>query len=66
MRVCAQEKMYEGICDAFSDPTWIAGIIFWNWELQPHAGTYYPGISGYTPQNKPALNVMKRYFSHSH
>eukprot|EP00178_Gracilaria_changii_P002847 TRINITY_DN1417_c0_g1_i2.p3 TRINITY_DN1417_c0_g1~~TRINITY_DN1417_c0_g1_i2.p3 ORF type:complete len:339 (+),score=66.13 TRINITY_DN1417_c0_g1_i2:161-1177(+) len=58
-----QEKMYEGICEAFMPHDWIAGIVFWNWELQPHAGTYQPGIAGYTPQNKPALRVMQRYFT---
>ncbi|CAN8062605.1 unnamed protein product [Agarophyton chilense] len=57
-----QVKMYEGICSAFMPQKWVAGVVFWNWELQPHAGTYQPGIAGYTPQNKPALDVMRRYF----
>ncbi|CAN8070048.1 unnamed protein product [Agarophyton chilense] len=58
-----QAKMYEGICNAFSDGRWVGGILFWNWELQPNAGTYYPTAEDYTPQNKPAQQVMRRYFS---
>lgn len=57
-----QVKMYEGILNAFMPKPWCLGVIMWNWELQPWAGTSWPLNGGYTPQNKPALNVMKRFF----
>lgn len=57
-----QYKIYVGFFSAFMNAPWCLGIILWNWEPFPHAGTTMPTIQGYTPQNKPAVNVMKQYF----
>lgn len=57
-----QVKMYEGFLNAFLPRRWCKGVLLWNWELDPDAGKSWPTIAGYTPQNKPALNVMRRFF----
>lgn len=58
-----QAKMYTGVLNAFMPKPWCLGIIFWNWELHPNANLWQPGKSGYTPQNKPAMQIMKWHFS---
>lgn len=60
-----QLKIYEGFFNAFMKPAWCLGIILWNWEASPNAGKSTPTLQGYTPQNKPALKVMIRYFKQS-
>lgn len=61
-----QYKVYVGFFNAFMNANWCLGIILWNWEPFPYAGTTMPTIQGYTPQNKPALSVMKQYFKRSY
>lgn len=57
-----QRKMYEGILGAFMPKSWCAGVMLWKWELKPNAGRSDPTNKDYTPQNKPALAVMKKYY----
>lgn len=57
-----QVKAYEGILGAFMGRPWCRGVMLWNWEVDPDAGKDAPTNLWYTPQNKPALAVMKKYF----
>lgn len=57
-----QSKMYDGLLKAFMEPEWSVGVMLYNWELRPSAGRDWPSIQGYTPQGKPALQVMKKYW----
>ena len=41
-------------------PPWFAGAFFWHWELDPAAGG--PMDTGYTPQNKPAEDILRAHF----
>ena len=57
-----QAKMYEGLLNAFMPKWWCNGVIFWHWEVTPSAGLKKPYNVGYTPQNKPAVQIMRNYF----
>lgn len=57
-----QVKMYIGFLGAFMPRQWCKGVILWNWELEPNSGTSGRSLGFYTPQNKPALRVMKDFF----
>lgn len=57
-----QQKIYEGLLAAFMPKSWCKGVIFYNWEIEPSAGRDWPTVQGYTPQNKPAVRVMARYW----
>ena len=54
--------MYEGILGAFMPQRWCKGVMLWNWELRPDAGKFFPGKVGYTPQNKPAMKILKQHY----
>ncbi len=58
-----QADCYQAALEAFTASTWFEGWFWWNWETNPNAGK--PGTSDekhYTPQNKPAQNVLKYYY----
>lgn len=57
-----QAKMYEGLLNAFMAPDWSMGVFIYNWELRPFIGNSWPMVQGYTPQGKPALHIMKKYW----
>jgi len=42
------------------DQAWVQGVFIWAWYSDPAAGGLYD--SDYTPQNKPAENVIRRYW----
>lgn len=56
----AQANCYEAVFRAFADKDWFLGLFFWHWEADPMAGG--PGDLGYTPQNKPAQEVLITFF----
>lgn len=58
----AQSNMYEAVLDVFLNSWWCRGIHVWNWEISP---TVPAGDKGYTPQGKPALKVLTKYFKKS-
>jgi hypothetical protein len=42
--------------------TWFAGVMWWSWDIaNPNGGG--PGDIGYTPQGKPAQNVLQANYS---
>ncbi len=56
-----QSNCYEALLSTMWDKPWWQGAFWWNWETDPNAG----GLNdqGYTPQGKPALDVLKGYYS---
>lgn len=57
----AQKVAYEALFSNLWDLEWLAGGFAWKW----HASTQRPRRSNttYTPQGKPALEVIKNYYS---
>lgn len=55
--------MYEAFFAVFVNKPWSLGVMVWNYELERHAGKKLPLRKGYTPQNKPALRVLRKYFA---
>ncbi len=56
----AQSHAYEAAFAALEGRPWLWGVFWWNWLPHPYAGGY--GNTDYTPQNKPAQEVLKREF----
>lgn len=56
----AQANALAAVLQAFQGQPWFAGVFFWNWLPNPYAGG--PGDTDYTPQNKPAEQVLARFF----
>jgi len=60
-----QADCYQAALEIFKDKTWFQGWFWWNWETDPNAGkpqdpdTY----AGYTPQNKPAQDILHTYYA---
>ncbi|MDD4319798.1 MAG: hypothetical protein PHW10_05760 [Candidatus Peribacteraceae bacterium] len=55
-----QARNYEAVFQAFADNPDFKGIHWWGWKSDPNAGG--EGNEDYTPQGKPAEEVMRRYF----
>jgi len=55
-----QADCYEALLSVCRNRPWWKGAFWWNWETDPNAG----GLSdmGFTPQNKPAEQVLKDYY----
>lgn len=56
-----QANSYEALLSYWNDYSYIAGVYFWHWETNPNAGG--TNSTSYTPQNKPAEAVMKKWFT---
>jgi len=56
----AQANCYDAVFRAFWRRPWFAGLFFWNWQTNPAAGG--SGDLGYTPQNKPAQEILRKFF----
>ena len=55
-----QANSYHAVFQAFLGKPWFAGLFFWNWQTNPASGG--PGDLGYTPQNKPAQEILRKFF----
>jgi hypothetical protein len=51
-----QTNCYEAALQVFANKPWFAGMFWWSWQPNPKAGG--AGDTDYTPQNKPAQNVL--------
>ena len=58
----AQVNCYEALFATFWDKPWFAGLYLWTWYPRVEPASGYFG-RGFTPQRKPAENVMTRWFS---
>lgn len=56
----AQANCYAAVFRAVLGKPWFTGLFFWNWKPDPNAGG--PGDLDYTPQNKPAEEILTRFF----
>lgn len=58
-----QANAYRALFEYWANDPNIGGVFFWDWSSDPNAGG--PNDGGYTPQNKPAQDVMKQWFTQS-
>src|ERR1700730_3738028 len=58
-----QAKAYEVFFEVWSrESAWMKGAFLWNWEPELHPERNAGGLQGYTPQNKPAAEVVTRWY----
>lgn len=56
-----QAHLYEALLSYWGTSSYMRGVYWWNWISYPDAGG--TGNKDYTPQNKPAEEVMRQWFS---
>ncbi len=57
-----QKDYLEAFLDVFSGKDYFKGFLLWSWDTNPDAGKSGDSVSGMTVQNKPALEVLKKFF----
>ena len=57
-----QANLYEALFSYWNGQDFMTGISLWDWSSDPNAGG---NDQSYTPQNKMALEVLKRWFGNS-
>ena len=55
-----QAKYYEAFFQAVYTQSWLRGVFFWKWLSDPNDGG--PQNANFTPHNKTAEAIMKKYF----
>jgi len=55
-----QADLYDAVLQFVNSHPDISGVHFWFWNSNPNAGGQ--NDSGFTPQNKPAQNIMSNWF----
>ncbi|MEX0869985.1 MAG: hypothetical protein WDZ39_00975 [Candidatus Spechtbacterales bacterium] len=55
-----QANAYDALFSYWDEQNFMVGVHLWNWRTDPNAGG--EGNTRYTPQNKPAQDVMTRWF----
>jgi hypothetical protein len=58
----AQVNAYQAFFEVFWEQDWFAGVFFWQWYLH-HEQAGGLKNSDFTPQNKPASDLMKFWFA---
>lgn len=56
-----QANAYQALIEYWNAYPFMQGVLFWDWSPNPSAGG--TNDSGYTPQNKPAEQVMTKWFT---
>ncbi len=56
----AQRELYEAMFQFWNSQPHIVGAYIWNWDSRPEYGG--SGNTDYTPQHKPAEDVMRNWF----
>ncbi|MDD5495809.1 MAG: hypothetical protein PHP46_01755 [Candidatus Omnitrophica bacterium] len=56
-----QADCYRALFETFWGKPWFYGIYWWNWNTYPGSGG--ENNRSFTPQNKPALNYVKMWYS---
>lgn len=54
-----QRRLYEGFLRAWDGVPGLAGVIWWEWTPDDGGANDF----GYTPRNKPAEHIMRKWFS---
>ncbi len=57
----AQANAYEALFSYWNDYSYMVGVDLWDWNTNPNAGGEWD--PAYTPQNKAAEEVMRRWFA---
>lgn len=57
-----QERLYEAFFRTFWHQDWVAGAYWWKW-FPRHSAVGGQGDIGFTPQNKPAADVMSAWYA---
>ena len=58
-----QVKCYQALLESFWDKPWFYGAYWWYWGVHPKMGG--ENNRGFTPQNKPAQEVIKEWYNKS-
>jgi hypothetical protein len=56
-----QSNLYSALFNYWNGQSFFNGINIWDWETDPNAGGQ--GNVDYTPQNKPAEDIIRQYFA---
>ncbi len=56
-----QVNCYKALLETFWDKPWFYGVYWWYWGVNPRMGGEFN--RGFTPQNKPAQEVIKEWYS---
>ncbi|MFH1239274.1 MAG: hypothetical protein V1653_04075 [bacterium] len=56
-----QADCYEALFEIFWDKPWLAGIYWWEWGPSVRSGG--PNNRGFTPQNKPAEEIINKWYN---
>jgi len=56
-----QVNLYKALLESFWDRPWFYGVYWWHWGTNPRMGGDLN--RGFTPQNKPAQEVIKEWYS---
>jgi len=55
-----QKECYQALFETFWQKKWFYGMYWWRWGTDVRFGG--PSNKGYSPQNKPTLDVIKRWY----
>ena len=58
----AQQRGYQVLYEVFWEEPWFAGGFLWKW-FADHSEAGGEAHNGYTPQNKPALSIIKEVYA---
>ena len=58
--LAVQANFYEAACRAVEGRSWLRGLYWWQWSPDPDDGG--PADTGYTPQGKPAEEVLRSWY----
>ncbi|MFA5410945.1 MAG: hypothetical protein WC321_03685 [Candidatus Omnitrophota bacterium] len=56
-----QVNCYQALLESFWDKPWFYGVYWWYWGVNPRMGGELN--RGFTPQNKPAQDVVKEWYN---
>jgi hypothetical protein len=56
-----QANLYKAMFNYWNGQSFLSGVNLWDWDTDPNSG--YPGNNDYTPQHKPAEDVIRQYFA---
>jgi hypothetical protein len=58
-----QTNCYEALFQSFWDKPWFYGVYWWYWGVHPNMGGEFN--RGFTPQNKPAQDIIAEWYKKS-
>jgi hypothetical protein len=59
-----QARLYQAFFESLWHEPWFAGAILWKWHPEGARGRRIADRLGFSPQNKPAEQVIARWFNH--